>query len=107
MKIKPFHKARTRVSVECHVSLTNTIEWLPGRVDSIVSALDRPYRLNIRLDNGSFITEAAPECVREYEATDAEIEAWHQEEMKKPRTQVVYSREAQAQKDAVAYPYGQ
>lgn len=42
---------------------TKQIDKIKGEVIGIVTALDREYRVNLILDNGREIQEAAPECV--------------------------------------------
>lgn len=51
------------ILVDCYNYKKKEIEQLKGKVLAIVTALDREYRVNVILENGREINEAAPECI--------------------------------------------
>ena len=52
------------ILIAVHNSETNQTTWQPGTFQSYVSATDREYRMNVKLQNGWEIAGAAPECVK-------------------------------------------
>lgn len=56
-------KENQKVLVDCWDYKTKKIIQHSGKVIATVTALDREFRVNLILDNGTQINEAAPECV--------------------------------------------
>jgi len=52
------------VLVECYNYLLRKCEWIPALFEGYVSATDRDYRVSVTLENGAYIHDAAPECVK-------------------------------------------
>ncbi len=57
------YKSGDSIEVEIYNPNLNRSEWKPGIFQSYVTALDRPYRLNVEVE-GKILKEVAPECVR-------------------------------------------
>lgn len=57
------HKEGLIAKVEIWNYLSKKSDFLDCKITSIVSALDRDYRVNVTLENGKEIRECAPECV--------------------------------------------
>lgn len=57
------HKKNEKCLVDIWNYKTKSIDQEKGTVLSIATALDREYRVNVLLDNGKEISQAAPECV--------------------------------------------
>lgn len=60
------HKQGARVNVECaapdHWRTGETV-IKTGTIDSLMSAEDRPYRINVTGDHGEYWRACAPECI--------------------------------------------
>lgn len=56
-------KKGDKVKVDIWNYKTKEIDQIKGKVIGIVTALDREYRVNLILEDGREIQEAAPECV--------------------------------------------
>lgn len=62
-----------KVFVEIYSSALRACKWVPGIFEGYVSAIDRDKRVSVTLENGVFIREAAPECVKESEPSQLAI----------------------------------
>lgn len=54
------------VMVEIFNSTHNMSEWHPGYVIGVRSALDRNYRVDVKMEDSRLFAECAPECVISY-----------------------------------------
>lgn len=59
-------KSGDKIQILCHNYKTKSDEWKDGEFIATVSALDREYRVNCKLNDGREIREAAPECIRSF-----------------------------------------
>lgn len=57
------YKSGDVVEVEIWNPDLSVSEWKPGIFQSYISAIDRPYRLNVEVGR-KILKEVAPECVR-------------------------------------------
>lgn len=52
------------VIVQVYNPLSRECDWLAGVCNGTISAMDRPYRVNVTLNSGAYISAAAPECIK-------------------------------------------
>jgi hypothetical protein len=63
MRITPLHKEGQKAKVEIYNQKIEMNEWHECEIIGLQSALDREYRVNVRLESGLEIFGCAPECV--------------------------------------------
>ena len=61
--MKHTHPINCPVFVDMYNYKTKEVDKIEGIILGTVSALDRDYRVNVRLNDGREISQAAPECV--------------------------------------------
>lgn len=57
------HKAGQKATVEVYNYKTRSVDLIKCKILNTVSALDRPYRINVLTHDGRTFNGCAPECV--------------------------------------------
>jgi hypothetical protein len=63
MNAEKHHHEGAKCLVEVYNYKTRKSDFLSAEIISFVSALDRPYRINVKTSDGRTFTQCAPECV--------------------------------------------